>query len=62
MKQDIRKGQPKMEEQNIIQPQQQEKFKLTITADQVTSTDERFTMDNLHLGDNYRPLEAFFKK
>ena len=50
-----------MEEQNIIQPQQQEKFKLTITADQVTSTDERFTMDNLHLGDNYRPLEAFFK-
>lgn len=51
-----------MEEQNIIQPQQQEKFKLTITADQVTSTDERFTMDNLHLGDNYRPLEAFFKK
>ena len=30
----------------------QEKFEMTITADSVTSTDERFTMDNLSLGDN----------
>jgi hypothetical protein len=40
----------------------QEKFELTITADCVISTDERFTMDNLGLGDNYKPLDAYFKK
>lgn len=40
----------------------QEKFELTITADSVVSTDERFTMDNLSLGDNYKPLGAYFRK
>ena len=40
----------------------QEKFELTISADSVVSTDERFTMDNLSLGDNYKPLGAFFRK
>ena len=30
----------------------QEKYELTITADSVSSTDERFTMSNLGLGDN----------
>lgn len=40
----------------------QEKFELTITADRVVSTDERFTMDNLSLGDNYKPLGALFRK
>ncbi len=40
---------------------QQEKFELVITADNVTSTDERFTMENLGLGDNYKPLGAYFK-
>lgn len=40
----------------------QEKFELTIAAENVVSTDERFTMDNLSLGDNYKPLGAFFKK
>ena len=40
----------------------QEKFKLTITAGSVDSTDERFTMDNLSLGDNYKPLGAYFRK
>ena len=40
----------------------QEKFELTISAESVTSTDERFTMDNLNLGDNYKPLGAFFRK
>ena len=39
----------------------QEKFELTITADSVTSTDDRFTMDNLSLGDYYKPLDAYFK-
>lgn len=40
----------------------QEKFELTISAENVTSTDVRFTMDNLSLGDNYKPLGAFFRK
>lgn len=38
----------------------QEKFQLTITATEVSSTDARFTMDNLGLGDNYRPIDAYF--
>ena len=42
--------------------QKQEKYELIITADSITSTDERFTMDNISLGDNYRPLDAYFKK
>ena len=40
----------------------QEKFEMTITANGVTSTDERFTMDNLSLGDNYKPLNAYLQK
>ncbi len=39
----------------------QEKFELTITADKVVSTDDRFTMDNLSLGDNYKPIDAYFQ-
>ena len=39
----------------------QVKFELTITADSVTSTDDRFTLDNLGLGDNYKPLDAYFR-
>lgn len=42
--------------------QKQEKYELIITADSITSTDECFTMDNISLGDNYRPLDAYFKK
>lgn len=38
----------------------QEKFELTITASSVTSTDERFTMDDLGLGNDYEPIDAFF--
>lgn len=45
-----------------IETKQQEKYQLSITAESVTSTDERFTMDNLSLGDNYKPLDAYFKK
>ena len=40
----------------------QEKFELIITAESVDSTDERFTMDNLSLGDNYKPLGALLRK
>lgn len=37
------------------------KFTLTITAEKVTSTDKNFTMDNLGLGDNYEPIDVFYK-
>lgn len=42
-----------------IQPKQ---YELTITADNVVSTDKRFSMDNLGLGDQYKPLDAYFQK
>ncbi len=45
-----------------IETKQQEKFELFITADSVTSTDERFTLDDLGRGDNYRPLDVCFKR
>lgn len=40
----------------------QEKFVLTITGDNVVSTDERFDINNLSLGDNYKPLDVKFEK
>lgn len=40
----------------------QEKYELVITADNVVSTDERFSADNLGLGDGYKPLDSYFKK
>ena len=40
----------------------QEKFVLTITADNVVSTDERFDINNLSLGDNYKTLDVKFEK
>ena len=46
----------------VIEEKQQEKYMLIITAESVSSTDERFTMDNLSLGDNYKPLDAYFQK
>ena len=45
-----------------IETKPQEKFELSITAESIASTDERFTMDNLNLGDNYKPLDAYFKR
>lgn len=45
-----------------IETKRQEKFELTVTAQSVVSTDERFTMDNLFFGDNYKPLGAYFQK
>lgn len=38
----------------------QEKYELTITADNIISTDTRFNIDNLNLGDNYEPIDAYF--
>ena len=40
----------------------QEKFELVITSDSIVSTDARFTMDNLSLGDSYKPLDVYFRK
>ena len=37
-------------------------FELTITAENVESTDSRFTMDDLSLGNNYKPLDVYFRK
>ena len=44
-----------------IETKPQEKYELTITADRVVSTDSRFTMDNLDLGNVYKPLDTYFK-
>lgn len=38
----------------------QEKYELTITAENIVSTDKRFTMDDLNLGDGYEPIDACF--
>ena len=45
-----------------VETKEQEEFKLRVTADDAVSTDERFTMDNLSLGDHYKPLDVYFKK
>ncbi len=38
----------------------QEKYELTITAESIVSTDERFSMNNLGIGGAYKPLDAYF--
>lgn len=40
----------------------QERYELIVTANAVSSTDERFTMDDLTMGDQYKPLDVFFQK
>ena len=40
----------------------QTKYEMIITAEGITSTDERFTMDELGLGDNYKPIDFYFEK
>ncbi len=40
--------------------EKQQKFTLTITADNISSTDATFSMDNLRVGNNYKPLDASF--
>lgn len=40
----------------------QEKYELTITANDMYSTDKRFTTSNLNLGGNYRPIDTYFVK
>lgn len=50
-----------LERLNFVIETKQEKFELIITANGVVSTDDRFTMDNLALGNNYKPLDVYFK-
>ncbi|MCI2063185.1 MAG: AAA family ATPase [Eubacteriaceae bacterium] len=40
----------------------QEKYQLTITSDSIVSTDERFSVDDLALGDHYKPLDVYFSR
>lgn len=40
----------------------QEKYELTITAESVVSTDERFTLNDITLGDGYKPLDVYFER
>ena len=40
---------------------QQDSFELSVSADNVKSTDKEFTMNNLSLGDNFTPIEAYFQ-
>lgn len=51
-----------LESLNFLIETKQEKFELIITADGVISTDGQFTMDNISLGDKYKPLDTFFKR
>lgn len=39
----------------------QDRFILTITKDEIVSTDKRFTMSNLDSGCNYRPEDVYFE-
>jgi hypothetical protein len=34
---------------------------MTITADNIVSTDDRFTIDDLSLGDNYKPINVYYQ-
>lgn len=49
-----------LQEQGFHIEMKQEKYELIITANEITSTDERFTMNDLGLGDHYKPLDVFF--
>ena len=49
-----------LQEQGFHIEMKQEKYELIITANEITSTDERFTMNDLGLGDHYKPLDIFF--
>ena len=51
-----------LQEQGFHIEMKQEKYELIITANEITSTDERFTMDDLGMGDRYKPLDVFFRR
>lgn len=41
--------------------EQRVNYILSISADKIESTDEKFTMNNLALGDNFKPVDVYFK-
>ncbi len=45
-----------------VNTKKQKEFELLITAGSIESTDARFTMNNLGLGNNYKSLDVYFKK
>ena len=51
-----------LQKRGFVIEMKQEKFELKITAESVISTDTRFMIDNLGLGDNYKPLDVYFEK
>ena len=51
-----------LEELGFMIELKQEKYILTITADSVSSTDERFPIYKLEEGDNYKPLDVHMEK
>ncbi len=50
-----------LEQRGYIIESKQEKFCLTITAEKIVSNDDRFDINNLSLGDNYKPIDAYFE-
>ena len=42
--------------------EKQQRFELRITAQNIVSTDERFSMIGLGNGDNYKPLDTYFQQ
>ena len=38
------------------------KYEMKITATQITSTDTRFSIDEISKGDNYKPLDVYFQR
>ena len=50
------------ETRGYVVESKQEKFELTITKDSIVSTDERFSLDNITFGDEFKPLETYFQK
>lgn len=51
-----------LQEQGFYIEMKQEKYELLITANSISSTDTRFTLDDLGLGDHYKPLDVFFRR
>lgn len=48
------------ETRGYVVESKQVKFELTITKDSIVSTDERFSLDNITFGDEFKPLETYF--
>ncbi len=49
-----------LKELNFKIETKQVKYELVITANNISSSDERFTLDNIGLGDSFKPLDAYY--